>query len=222
MVEQVRTWWSRWEHGGAGEDMVEQVRTWWSRWGHGGAGGNMVEQVRIWRSRWEQSKPGNDSRMKTIITREQMWPVFMGDEYDERGESRAAEKVRTGWGRKSVERLRWISRGQCVEGDDSVALIHKSECQSKSSQNRPCIGCLSEQILKNQCSKHVRVGRNSWGAWGEDDGKGEERLKQLWTGWEGEDIKWSRQGQDKAGVEKMEPRMRMMEGKDRVENVGTV
>jgi hypothetical protein len=34
--------------------------------------------------------------MKTIITREQMMPVFMKDEYDERGESRAAEKVGTG------------------------------------------------------------------------------------------------------------------------------
>jgi hypothetical protein len=62
---------------------------------------------------------------------------------------------------ESVERLRWISRGQGVEGDDSVAHIHKSECQSNSNQNRPCIGCLSELILKNQCSKHVRVGRNS-------------------------------------------------------------
>ncbi len=37
------------------------------------------------------------------------------------------------------------------------ALIHKSECQSKSRQNRPH-GCLSEQLLKNQSSKH----RRSW------------------------------------------------------------
>jgi hypothetical protein len=139
MMAEVRTWWSRWGHGEADEDMVEQVRTWWSRWVHGGAGEDMVEQVRTWWSRWEQSKPGNGGRMKTIITREQMWPVFMGDEYDERGESRAAEKVRTGWGRKSVERIRWIRRGQGAIGEYSMDQARTGWIKCEVGSVEPCL-----------------------------------------------------------------------------------
>jgi hypothetical protein len=48
------------------------------------------------------------------------------------------------------------------------AIIHKRECPSKSRQNRP-IGCLSQELLKNKCSKHRRIAWPSFRPHGQVD-----------------------------------------------------